>query len=125
MTRGRTTGALWFSILAGPIAALFMEQLNYMIVPAACQYHPAQLWQTLLHVVPATLVLIAIIAAVTAWRYRTGSAPASAVSHPDAGVKDGRIYFMAQLGLWLNLLSILVLLAEWIPVFMLHPCTAT
>jgi hypothetical protein len=118
ITRGRTTGALWFSILGGPLAALSMEQLNYMITPAACHRAPVLLWRSLLHVVPATLVLITAAAAVTAWHYRAG--------HPrDAGTRDGRIEFMAQLGLWLSLLSILVLIAEWIPVFVLHPCQAT
>lgn len=130
ITRGRTTGALWFGVLAGPLAALMMEQLNYMVVPAACKQPSHHVWPILLHAVPIVLILLTLIAGVVAWRTDIHQRQQPTNPHPDAtvsdaGVPDGRIHFMSQLGVWLSLLSILVLTAEWIPVFILHPCWGT
>jgi len=103
-----------------------MEELSYMMVPWACHGPSMPLWGTLLHVVPAVLIIVTIVAAITGWRHVSGHPTTSSRSPDtpvvDAGEKDGRIHFMAQLGLWLSLLSLLVLIAEWIPVFVLHPC---
>jgi hypothetical protein len=131
ITRGRTTAALWFSVLAGPIAALTMEQINYMIVPIACQQPSKLLWHVSLHAVPSVLILVTVAAGIIGWRHRArparqaSSAAAAAAPGLDVGAFDGRIDFMAHLGVWLIILSVLVLVAEWIPVFILHPCWGT
>jgi hypothetical protein len=116
----RINAALWFGMLAGPISALAMQLIDYMIIPKACAYSDDPLWRTLLHVVPAIFLAMTAFAGFTAWRYRR----AYVVRVPEGQISShtARIHFMADVGVWLTLLSILVLIAQWIPVFIFHPC---
>ncbi len=123
ITRGRWTAALWFGILGGPLAALTAQLLNYMLVPAVCRSHNDPAVMALLHVVSLVLLAVTLGAAWIAWSalHRQGSN----AEQSDAGDLVGRGHFMAQVGVGLSLLSALVVIAEWIPVFILHPCFVT
>jgi len=119
LTRGRTTAALWYGIVAGPIAALVMQLLDYIIVPFACGPDDNTAEIVWLHVVALLLIVATVAAAIIAWRYRRYGEGHDA---PDAGETNGRIRFMAHMGVGVSALMLLVLIAEWIPIFIVHPC---
>lgn len=107
--------ALWFGVLAGPIAFLLNLQLNYMLTPWVCERGG----EAVLHVVP--LIFLVIVAAagwvsLRNWR-RTGSE-----WRADGGGVIPRSRFMAVLGVLTSILFVLVILAQWIPNLFLSPC---
>ena len=108
-------GWLWFGILAGPLAFLLNLQLSYMLVHPVCVMAP----RIILHLVPAGALLLTASGGVSAWRnwQRTGQAESS-----QAGGVLPRSRFMAGVGLLTSGLFILVIVAQWLPNFILTPC---
>lgn len=112
---GAGPASLWAGALAGPLAALTQLQVNYALVRWACDRGIE--WS--LHVVALVALLVTLAAALLSWRnwWRAGG-----------GFEDGgagvlpRSRFMALVGLMLGLLSALVVVAQWIPVFLYNPC---
>ena len=106
---------LWFSILAPPLAFLLNLQLSYVLVSQACVTGR----HLLLHLVPVGTLLLAVSGGVSAWYNwrRTGHAGSTEA----AGVLP-RSRFMAATGLLTSGLFILVIVAQWLPNFLLHPC---
>ena len=106
---------LWAGVLTGPIATLMLEESNYALVLWACSAQKS--WPLhLLSVVALLLTLLAGTLACRNWR-RLGR----------NGDEDGpgpvpRSRFMAAVGMLISLLSALVILAMWIPVFIYGPC---
>jgi hypothetical protein len=113
-------GALWFGVLCGPVAAIANEQIEYARVAWSCgRFDPVS--RILLHVVPIALVLLCAVAGLVAWRARPESINAS--DERDDDVDESWRAFMVMVGLGLSALGIIVIIAQWIPVFYLNPCT--
>ena len=108
-------GWLWFGILAGPLAFLLNLQLSYMLVQPVC----VTAHHIILHLVPAGALLLAASGGVSAWWnwQRTGQAESS----KSEGVLP-RSRFMADVGLLTSGLFLVVIVAQWLPNFILSPC---
>jgi len=108
-------GWLWFGILAGPLAFLLNLQLSYMLVQPVC----VTAHHIILHLVPAGALLLAASGGVSAWWnwQRTGQAESSKAE----GVLP-RSRFMADVGLLTSGLFLVVIVAQWLPNFILSPC---
>ena len=108
-------GWLWFGILAGPLAFLLSLQISYMLVQPVCvtTYH------LILHLVPVGALLLTASGGVSAWWswQRTGHAASS-----KAEVVLPRSRFMASVGLLISVLFLVVIVAQWLPNFILTPC---
>jgi hypothetical protein len=106
--------ALWFGMLAGPAAWLMHLQISFVLALWYCARQ--QSWP--IHVI--TLVLLALtcaagVVSLLHWR-RSPKREEYLESRPD------RPRFMAVLGLMSSALFFLVILAEWIPAFVIDPC---
>lgn len=110
----RLTWRLWTGLLAGPLAFAANLQVNYMLVDVACQTGP----RIVLHLSPALSALLTLGAGVMAWQaWQDLERPAM----PEAAwVPRGK--FMAISGVLMSGMFLLVVLAQWIPVFVVNPC---
>jgi hypothetical protein len=111
----RTIGALWTGLLLAPVAFLLNLEIGYALVPTACSSRS----ELLTHVVHLVCLLLALFGGITAWRCwkATGETwPAG------EGGPLSRSRFMAGLGWLISSLFTLVILAQWIPSFILDPC---
>lgn len=106
---------LWTGLLLAPAAFLLNLEVAYALVPTAC----ASSTLLLVHAVHAVCLVLAALGAMTAlrrWRLTGETWPGG------AGGRLSRSRFMSGLGLFLSLLFVLVILAQWIPSFVLSPC---
>jgi hypothetical protein len=107
--------ALWTGLLLAPAAFLLNLEVAYALVPVACSSGS----RLLVHIVHAVCLLLAAFGAITAlrqWKLTGETWPG------ETGGRIGRSRFMAGLGLYLSLLFVMVILAQWIPSFVLSPC---
>lgn len=106
--------ALWFGMLGGPAAAFLNVGLSYQVVDRACVARSS----IVIHLFMGTFVLLAAIAGVISWHFRTlaGSWP------DDAGGVLARSRFMATVGLLTAAVSVVAILMQWIPVFFIGAC---
>ena len=107
--------ALWFGLLASPIAWALHLTLSYPLVPVVC----AAGWELLLHAITAATALVALAAGWVSWRslQQIREDPEAV---PVQARSRGR--FMAVSGLLLSALFLLVILVEGLPVFLLSAC---
>ena len=112
---GAGPGLLWACMLAGPVAALVQLQANYALVLWACG--AGRTWP--LHLVSLLALLVAAGAGLLAWRnwLRAGAE----WDDDRAGVLP-RSGFMAAVGMLVSAHSALVIVAQWIAVFIFGPC---
>jgi hypothetical protein len=112
---GAGPGALWAGVLAAPIAMLVQLQANYALVLWACS--AGREWA--LHLVALLALLITIAGGLLSWRNwrRTGATWET----EGAGVIP-RSRFMALVGVLISGLIALVVIAQWIPIFIYGPC---
>ena len=115
---GAGPGALWAGILAGPLAALVQLQANYALVLWVCGSGGA--WA--LHAVSEAALVVAVGAGVLSWRnwQRAGAD----WDDGGAGVLP-RSRFMSVVGMFVSVISALVVVAQWIAVFVYDPCQRT
>ena len=115
LEEARRIGALWTGVLLAPLAWLANLELAYLLVHPSCSRDA-----TLpVHAVHAVCLLLALAGGLTAWRtWRTagGRWPA------DEGGPVARTRFLAGLGLAVSALFALVIVAQWIPSFVLDAC---
>ena len=107
--------ALWLGLLLAPAAFLVNLEIAYAVVPHACSSGS----RLLVHLVHAVCVVVAAAGALTAlrmWRLTGQTWPG------ETGGRLARSRFLAGQGLFLSLLFVLVILAQWIPSFVLTPC---
>lgn len=90
--------ALWYGVLAGPIAFMAQMQVKYMLVPWACSIG-SQSW---LHLVTLIALIFPISAGVIAWRMRT--------------------HAMGVAGMMMSGMFLLAMIAQDIPTFLLGAC---
>jgi hypothetical protein len=108
--------ALWLGVLVPPLAYLFNHLIAYVMVSWSCatQVRATQ------HLVPLVALVITLAAGTLAWRNwnRAGREwPGSG-----AGVIP-RSRFLAMLGMLMSAFFSLLILAQWLPVFILPPCS--
>lgn len=109
---------LWYATLGGPVAWVVHLLIGWSIVEVPCSRGHTDLAGVPVRVVVtlATVVfaLVALGALVVAWRLRQRLA---AVSDPSRQIS--RAHFMAEVGLWLDLLAfvMIVMVGAAIPVF--------
>jgi hypothetical protein len=105
----------WAGILAGPFAFLSNLQINYMLVDLVCLEGS----QIVLHAVALTCLLMTVIGAWLSWRLWHATGP----DFPnDLGGSLARSRFLAFWGILSNSFFFFVVLAQWIPIFVLSPC---
>lgn len=112
---GGAAAALWCGILLGPIAALCQLEANYALVLWACG--ASRDWP--LHLVSVIAILITLFAGLMAYRIwkRVGA------GWDDEGPGAvPRARFMAAIGMLTSLVMFLVIIAQWIPVFIYGSC---
>lgn len=107
--------ALWTGLLLPPAAFLLNLEVAYALVPAACSGGS----RLPIHLVHFACLVLAIVGGIVAWgRWNAGGRqwPGS------QGGRTSRTRFMAGLGLLMSALFALVIVAQWIPSFILSPC---
>jgi hypothetical protein len=106
---------LWAGILLPPAAFLLNLEVAYALVPAACSSRNLLLVH-LVHLICLGIAVFGGLIALRSWR-RSGS------TWPGGeGGRISRSRFMAGLGTFSGLQFGLVILAQWIPSFILDPC---
>jgi hypothetical protein len=110
-----TIRALWTGVLLPPVAFLVNLEVAYALVPAACGARTT----IAVHLVHAVSLTLAILGGVVAWRtwQRSG-----AIWPGGEGGRISRTQFTAGLGALMALLFTIVIVAQWIPSFILDPC---
>jgi hypothetical protein len=113
----RALAALWFAVLAGPVAWMLGLNAEYNLVRVAC----AKQDMLPLHAVSLLTLLLALSGGVVAWREwkRAGREWPG-----EEGGPIGRSRFMAAVGLMASALFSLTILAQWAAHFFLNPCMA-
>lgn len=101
---------LWAGILAGPAAWVAQLSLAYPIAQLTCHAAFASQHPGTLHAISVTALVLIAVGAMFSWNMRDGD--------------PQRVRFMAQLGLMMCALFALVVIATWVPPFILHNCEA-
>jgi hypothetical protein len=107
--------ALWAGLLLAPTAFLLNLEVAYALVPTACSSQN-RLLVHLVHVVCLVMAAAGGFIALRSWRAGGETWPG------EQGGPVGRSRFMAGLGLLLSAFILLVIVAQWIPSFVLNPC---
>lgn len=107
---------LWTGLLLAPLSFLLSLALAYSLVPRSCLRNDT----LLVHAAQLLCSLLAIAGWVVAWRLWREAGPEWPNGEQDGSV--GRTRFMAGLGFIVSAFFTLVLLAQWIPGFVLSPC---
>ena len=109
----------WPALLLAPLLALAEQSIVYSLATPTCQ-HQREAW---LHGVPLLFLAVTLALTALAWaearRLRGGGTP-----HLDADRRALRGYFLACVGAGLGALSSLVILAVWVPQWVLSPCAS-
>jgi hypothetical protein len=111
----REIRALWAGLLLAPAAFLLNLEVAYALVPTACSARN----RLLVHLVHLICLLLAGAGLFTAWSSWRSSGE---IWPGEEGGRLGRSRFMAGLGVLLSAMFVLVILAQWIPSFVLSPC---
>jgi hypothetical protein len=112
---GAGPGRLWAGVLAGPLAMLLQLQVNYALVLWACG--SGREWP--LHLTALLALVVTVAGGLLSWRnWRQSGAE---WEDEGAGVIP-RSRFMAAVGILAGVLFALVIIAQWIPIFVYGPC---
>ena len=106
---------LWIGVLVPPIVFLIDLEVAYALVPTACSARN-RLPVHLVHLACLLVVLFSWVIARRCWKATGAIWPA------EEGGPLGRSRFMAGVGVLMSALFALVILAMWIPSFILDPC---
>ena len=106
---------LWIGVLAGPIAALTQLEANYALVLWACAAN--KFWP--LHLVSLGALLMTVTGGLLALRVWNQVGPKT-TEDGEGAVPRSR--FMAAVGMLGSGLMLLVVIAQWLAVFVFHPC---
>ena len=106
----KTDLRLWATILAGPTAWVAQLGLSYPIAQLTCHSGFAPQHPGTIHAISVAALIVIGAGAFVSWPLR--AAPAA----------QQRVRFMAQLGLLMCGLFMLVVLATWVPPFIMNNC---
>lgn len=104
----------WFALLGGPLAWTARLLLSYPLVPVICEHGG----EILLHVIALVAALISLTAAIVGWH----SWREAQRDEESPEWVEQRTGFMGLAGTFTSGFFFLVILAEWLPVFLQHPC---
>lgn len=106
---------LWFAVLGPPVVWALRFGTLYTLVPYACWWE----WLPAMHAVSVAALAVTAAAGWTAWSEdrRLGRAGDAGPAAP-----AGRARFMARFGMLGAGFFALVMVAEWLPTFLLSPC---
>lgn len=107
--------ALWFAVLAGPVAWFAHLMASYSLVYYACAAGSG--W--ILPLVTVTALVLATAGGWVAWRSWNG---VGRPEEPTGGGAEGRSRFLALTGIGSSAFFILIILASGLPSFFFHPC---
>ena len=110
--------ALWAGILTGPIVWLAMPELNYVLTYVACE--SGHKWY--LHVVVLAAMALVATAGYLAWIYGPPSDPEVNPPPVTRETAEQRARWMALYGVASSVWFIIVILANEIPILVLHAC---
>jgi hypothetical protein len=112
---GAGAASLWCGLLLGPLAALSQLEGNYALVLRSCS--AGRKWP--LHLVSLTAIAITVFAWTLSYRHwrRLGG-----TWEDDGAGAVPRARFMAAIGILISVIMLLVIIAQWIPVFIYGPC---
>jgi hypothetical protein len=108
----------WPALLLSPLLALGAQLCAYSLATPGCATQRG-VW---LHAVPPLFLLAALVLTALAWadsKRRAGSSPHA---DTDQGASNG--YFLACTAAGIGLLSSLVIVALWVPLWWLSPCVS-
>ena len=109
--------ANWLALLLAPSLALTALGVNYALVTPVCEWRAEAAW---LHGVFAVSLMLSLLFAALAWRNWHHSRAARATAER----RQERERFLALVGVLVASLSALVIAAQWLPLWMLSPCSA-
>src|SRR5215210_2739559 len=106
---------LWAGVLAGPVAVALNQQIVYLMVTLSCSYGKATV------LLPVMLAMLALAAggAFISWRNWQRAGGGTADSDGDAA---SRSRFMAIVGMLFSGLSLLAIVAMWLPTVFYREC---
>jgi len=108
-----TIAELWAGVLVGPMAALIQLQVNYALVLWSCSHH-----STLpLHVVSALALFLTIVVGLLSFQIWQRVSIGEDGAGPAARTK-----LMTVIGMLISILMSLVIIAQWLAVFIHDPC---
>jgi hypothetical protein len=115
LTRWPGLLSLTLGVVLGPIAVLANEELIYLTNAWACGTGN----QPAMHIVPVICLLVALGAAFLAWMDwgRVGRGV-----EDEAATIDSRSRFIALAGMAISALSVLLILAQWLAIFVFGAC---
>lgn len=104
----------WLALLGTPSLALTVLTINYAAVTPACE----QQANMKLHLVAAAGLLLSLLLSWLAWRNlrQVGERPDNSRRTAD------RKRLIAKVAVMVGLLSSLVIVAQWLPIWLLSPC---
>ena len=103
--------------IASPSLVLVQQSIAYALVPWSCARQTA----APLHALLAATAAVILFGLFTSWhRWRGGRVGKEADAQ--GGVTEARADFTVALDAMLSLVSLLVVVAQWIGVFVLSPC---
>src|SRR3954463_6540186 len=112
----------WPALLLAPLLALAQQSITYSLATPSCRHQE----MVALHAVPlATLLLILLMTAMAAWSWHARRLPddnAMGQAQREDTRALRRRRFVAAMGTVVGLISALVSLAMWFPVWVLSPC---
>jgi hypothetical protein len=115
-TDARENFALWIGILGSPIVWATQLQTSYGMVPWACS--SGHRW--ILPIVSGVFLIAAAVPGLIAWKvWRKARGPSNSERVTRYA---GRRRFMAMLGMMDSAIFFLLILAQGLPVFFIHPC---
>jgi hypothetical protein len=103
----------WFALLGAPLLALVNQSVSYATVEWSCA-HQHTLAVHAVHGVVLAAIVIGTLAAWQLWHQTQSVRP--------QGEEPARRHFMAGLAAASGSLSALVVVAMWLPVWVLGPC---
>ena len=112
---------IWPALLLAPLLALAEQSIVYALATPSCETQ-REAW---LHGIPFGFAVLAIALTALAWReaQRLGHANAEA-AHVDADAQALGRYFLARVAVWSGALSSMVIVALWLPQWVLSPCAS-
>ena len=106
---------LAYGLVGAPISALLMQVLSYAGVQWACGHRTV----AVVHIIPATFIVLAAAAAWISWRDWT---TVGRIGRAENATITDRTRFVAVVGIVLSMYSIVIILAMWLPLVIFDPC---